>query len=1095
MHIPLLRSFALVVLFLTLAGTAGAQSIAINEVLSSNDNTNVDDEGDYQDWVELYNFGDEPVDLTGFGLSDDWENPYKWTFPSGTIEPGEFLIVWASNKDRVSDGVYHTNFAISAGGEEIVLWAPGGEAPLDSFPPTPLLADQSMGRVPDGTGDWRLFDTPTPGASNGEGGVIGRLTPPSFSQTGGFYTSSLSLTLSNDDTENVRIYYTLDGSEPDEESALYEGPIQIDSRPNNDAILARKSTTRNYGGYHGPVFMATTVRAMAVREGYLPSKAVTHTYFVDPSIDSRYQLPIVSLTFDPDSLFDYDRGIYVPGAEYDRYPDKETREPAPGNFHLRGREWERPVHVEFFEPDGTRGFAMNAGTRIHGGWSRSHRMKSLRLYFRSDYDEVNAVEYPLFSEKPDVRHKRLILRNSGNDFGYTMLRDAFMTRLVNHLDLEYMAYRPSVVFLNGEFWGIHNIRERFDDRYLEGNYGVDPAAIDLLEANATADEGSNEHYRAMLEFIRSNGTETDEAYAHIRTQMDVDNFIDYYLSQIYFANTDWPQNNIKFWRKQVDYDPSQPRGHDGRWRWMLYDTDFGFDLYGGRPANHNTLRWVLDSEHHNPWESNPWSTELFRRLLENEDFKKSFVNRFADQLNTSFRPDRVLSILDETADAIRPAYDESRERWAFGQSFDYHLNPMRAFGENRVGHMRTQLNDAFSLGGSRSLTVDVSDPSAGYVRVNSVDLLPSTPGVDEDPYPWSGTYFRSVPVTLTARPAPGYRFVEWAGIDGVAGSVVSLELNRDRTVTAVFEPYDGPVPSAHSLSSGTYSMTSWSPDEAAGTYPPHMAFFQSRVVDPVLDDDAPDLYPFAYDLTSATRVLGLGDEGFAFINTGTTNNLVEGAEGRGLGAAVLALNTQNAKDIQVSWRGRTIRPNEREYAVRLQYRVGDEGEFNDVTGQDGGVIEYRRSTTEGHQQSFGPITLPADAEGQDYVQLRWKYHYTGPVESGPRSMLAVDDIVVAATISISTDEPITLPTFRLEEPYPNPVSGSVNLAVNVPAAGDVVLEVFDVLGRRVATVIDDVLPAGRHALQWDSRSLASGVYIVRAHAGGLTQTRRLVVVK
>src|SRR5690625_7477362 len=124
---------------------------------------------------------------------------------------------------------------------------------------------------------------------------------------------------------------------------------------------------------------------------------------------------------------------------------------------------------------------------------------------------------------------------------------------------------------------------------------------------------------------------------------------------------------------------------------------------------------------------------------------------------------------------------------------------MRACGENRVGHMRSQLTDAFSLAGSGSLSVDVSDPSAGYVRVNSVDLLPSTPGVDEDPYPWSGTYLRSVPVTLTARPALGYRFVEWAGIDGVAGSVVSLELNRDRTVTADLEPYDGPVTPAHSL--------------------------------------------------------------------------------------------------------------------------------------------------------------------------------------------------------------------------------------------------------------------------------------------------------
>ena len=1076
--------------------SAAGQSLVVNEIQSSNQSTIVDDDGDYEDWIELYNYGNEPIDLTGFGLSDNPSRPFKWIFPSGTIGPGEFLLVWASNKDREAGGVYHTSWAISKDGEDILLSDPVGNV-VDAVPAMAIPPDRSFGRVPDASPNWQILEEPTPGHSNGDGGPL-RLAPPSFSQDPGFYAEPFELSLTVDEP-GVQVFYTLDGSTPDTTSIVFNEPVRV-PHVREGQRLADHETAPDTLWREPPddIFTGTVVRAVAYRDGALPSDMIVGTFLVAPDILTRYDLPVVSLSFEEDDLFGYRDGIYVPGAVYDSlYNELTLPRNRHANYTQRGREWERPVHVEFFEPDGRRGFAINVGARIHGGASRAQRLKSLRLYFRSDYDDINIVDYPLFLEKPDVNHKRLLLRNSGTDFGYSMIRDGFMTRLVNHLDLDMMAYRPAVVFLNGEFWGIQNIRERIDDRYIESNHGVDPAELDLIEMSGVrtdAIEGDNVHYQAFLDYIRSNDLSQNDAFEEVSRRIDVDNFTDYQVSQIYFGNRDWPGNNIKYWRKRVNYDPSQPAGHDGRWRWLLYDTDYGFNLNNNSGIDHNTLAFALADEHNN-WPNPRWGTEILRTLLANDDYRRRFATRFADLLNSSFRAERVLGILDESAAEVSTAIPHHTDRW--GSFVDWHqdIDAMRAFGEARPEFVRQHLQDEFELGEEVTLTVDVSDASAGYVQVNSVRLTPSSAGVDEEVYPWSGVYFDDLPVHLMARANPGYRFVEWRGADLPSGQSIVVDLDRSTSITAVFEPYDGPVPSAHPLSSGTYSMTAWSPDEAAGTYPPNMAFFQSRVVDPILGHDTPDLYQFAYDLTSATRVLGLGDEGVAFINTGTTNNLVEGADGRGLGAAVLALDTRGVEGIEVSWRGRTIRTNERQYAIRLQYRVGDAGEFRDMLGRDGGVIEYRRSTTEGHHQSYGPVELPADADGQDYVQLRWMYHYTGPVGSGPRSMLAIDDIHVTADIYTSVEDDMQPLTFSLQEPYPSPTSGPVNLALTVPHAGDVVVEVFDVLGRRVATVVDDVLPAGRHAWTWSPNMLSAGVYILRARTADEHQVKRFVYVR
>ncbi len=196
---------------------------------------------------------------------------------------------------------------------------------------------------------------------------------------------------------------------------------------------------------------------------------------------------------------------------------------------------------------------------------------------RSDYGE-NRINHRIFPDLPYDSYNRLILRNSGQDFFVrsTMFRDAFLQELVRDFNFDTQAYRPVIVFINGEYWGIQNFRERYDTDYLARNYNVDAGRIDMLEDNAEIQEGSNEHYNEMLDYIRENDITRDHHYEHITTMIDVDNFLDYISTQAFIRNIDWPGNNNDYWRLQTEYDPDAPPGHDGRWRWMLVDTDAAF---------------------------------------------------------------------------------------------------------------------------------------------------------------------------------------------------------------------------------------------------------------------------------------------------------------------------------------------------------------------------------------------------------------------------------------------------------------------------------------------------------------------------------------
>jgi hypothetical protein len=800
-----------------------AQQITINEFMSSNSATIADEDGDFEDWIEVYNFGTEPVNLSGFGISDDADEPFRWVFPEVTIQPEGFLLVWASGKNRTNTlQPLHTNFSIKAEGEELLLSNPTGQI-ICEIAPLNLPTDISYGQNPDAGGVWLYFDEPTPGESNATQGYSEILEPPIFSHNGGFYSDEFELTLSHPDPE-VTIYYTLDGSIPDPDNLegtvyyyknqypqnvgdpfgdsltgsfithSYNQPITISDRSLHPDSITHRSSTWHFDPEYfpeNPVFKGTAIRVYVFKEGALPCQLKTETYFITPLQNNRYSLPVFSLAIPEASLFDYENGIYVAGVNFDNWrldnPDAVPREATPANYHNRGDQWEYPGNIELFETDHAIAVInQQAGLRIHGGNGRAYSRKTLRFYARSEYG-CNFFEYRLFNDKYSC-YKRFLLRNSGDDGFETNFRDAFIQTLAKNLLPDIQDYRPAILFINGEYWGIHNLRERYDKYYINRVYEVAMLDIDLLTGPGFIVEGDASHYNETIAFIENNSMEIEDNYNYIKTRIDVDNFIDYQLINIFSRNVDWPGNNIDYWRKRTDdYEPDAPYGHDGRWRWLIYDTDAGMAGWGNW-YQHNML--VFATVEGNPtWPNPDWSTFLLRSLLKNDEFRIAFINKYADLLNTEFHPNRINQVFNQLLDKIEPEIAEHLQRWDRPQSYNHWLafcDTMYNYAIQRHHYQKFHITDFFDLEGYYNIQLSVSNQWHGHVKINTIEINENS-SFDENPYPWTGLYFKGIPISIEAIPRPGYVFSHWEGDASGNIPVISLTPDDDISVVAHFE--------------------------------------------------------------------------------------------------------------------------------------------------------------------------------------------------------------------------------------------------------------------------------------------------------------------
>jgi hypothetical protein len=672
----------------------------------------------------------------------------------------------------------HSNFELSAAGEELVLTRPGGTT-ADRIRFGPIERDLSFGRQPDGGGDWYYFEQPTPGTANLTPGTTEWLAPPAFSHPAGFYTNDFELRLEAPAGAEVR--YTLDGAEPDAGSPLYLAPLAIRSRTGTPNDLSRIPTVPGGPVPAGEVFKGWVVRARTFKDGARASPAVTRTFWVTPRGRDRYSLPVVSLATARSNFFAPDIGIYIPGLA------------AGGNYSQRGPEWERPVHVEFHETNGAVAFAQDGDVKIHGNTSQGFPIKGLDLDGTGGRGR-QPFRHRIFPDRARTEFEHVLLRPTGHDQQRAFMRDEMMQSLAAETGAESQAARACVVFLNGEYWGLHYLKEKEDAEFV-GYYGDVPLdRLDYLEGYAAAKAGDTAHYEALLAFLAGNELGEPDAFAEVSTRLDVPNYIDYKVCEVFFYR--WDIGNHRLWR---------PRTPEGRWRWLQFDNDVGWGgFWAESPAwEFNMLRAVLTPDGVLHGHNNETTTYLLRRLVANPGFRRDFINRFCDLLNTTFTPAHTLARIEAFAAILEPEMAEHTRRWRAPASlgeWQTQVRALREYAERRPAFARLHLQQQFNLRDPAQLTVSVSNPQAGQIRVNTLSLDPPPER------PWTGSYFQGHSLSLTAVSRPGYRFAGWRGLLGVEAPTVTLRLNGDLAVQADFVVADELRPSLRIMSSGLPGM-------------------------------------------------------------------------------------------------------------------------------------------------------------------------------------------------------------------------------------------------------------------------------------------------
>ncbi|MCL2488727.1 MAG: CotH kinase family protein, partial [Oscillospiraceae bacterium] len=657
-----------------------------------------------------------------------------------------------------------------------------------------------------------------------------------FSVPAGLYKQTVNLELSTAYTNGI-VRYTTNGSIPTASSTQYTTPIVINDRSNDMEVLAR-FTNIGWGNYQPPsnrIFKATTIRARAFLPNGTPlGDVLTSSYFVNPNMDTRYGgLPIVSLTTDQSNFFDNARGIYVNN-----------------NFEQRGSDWERPIHMEMFETNGARVVNQDMGVRINGNATRGIPQKSLRLYAKSKYDPLNpSVAYDIFQGKdlawdgtPVEKYDTLILRNSGNDNRESLFRDALVQRLARDLKTDYQDARQSVVFLNGEFWGIYNIRPRRQESFFANRYKCKESLVAQLEIGYWAwvatgdnleivagDQSDKNLYVEMRNFIKNNSMTIPANYQKAQEYLDIDAFIDYHIVQMYSCNKDSMGNNVGIWRYKTDgYQPDAPYGQDGRFRWYLFDTDmtFGFNDDYDPVNDHADVNYnffiVLLGENPDKYWFNDTDSAISGGLFKNIEFRNKFINRYCDLMNTTYKPENVIAQIDGFANPIRAFMPEQINRWRVPSSTNYwesQIGIMKSFAANRPGITLNHIKNRYSFAEPQTLSVS-ADSARGSIKVNDLKWQSA----------FSGKYFPGMTQTITAQAKTGYVFSKFTVKNNATNQTTEYttsEINvtigtAGNTVEAIFiedTPQIPPAPTGVTAQPDNGSATvSWNSTPWTQTY-------------------------------------------------------------------------------------------------------------------------------------------------------------------------------------------------------------------------------------------------------------------------------------
>ncbi|MDO4864509.1 MAG: CotH kinase family protein, partial [Ruminococcus sp.] len=584
---------------------------------------------------------------------------------------------------------------------------------------------------------------------------------------------------------------------------------------------------------------------------------VTKTYFVGTTASGYYKdMKVVSLVTDPDNLFGYENGIYVRGKTYDDYQNQQNpqnpqdpqdpQQPGgpgqgwvfpgfggggaggiggwgdwgfnfmnpweiPANYNQKGRDWERVASFEMFDC-GESVVKQNVGIRIKGAASRNSVQKSFTIYARQDYGKSD-LEYDFFdgtatkakSGKAIKKYENIVIRNGGNDAGGFYFRDSVNQQLVADRDMATQAMSECILFIDGEFWGIYQITEKVSDDYIKSHYGVAKSDVALIK-NSELEEGTEQDlndWEQLLDGV-ANGSITYKQFAE---KVDVQSFMDYFSAEIYFANSDWPQNNTAVWRSNFA-DPENPYS-DGKWRMFLFDTELGQGMYGTQQNSANAdsfsrIRQNTDT-----------LSKAFTKLMSDKDFAAEFSRTFMDIANYNFDTEKTTAEIEKFMKYSEPVVD-TYERFSFTSQgagkFQQEANTVSSFYRSRFDNAVRTLKQAASLTSELSNVTVQTDTSKGTVKLNTLSLNESS---------WTGKYHSDYDMTATAEPLEGAAFDHWeiTGTELTSGSTtsetISFKADGDVTVRAV---YDGEaVVTTASTSAATTTTTTTATTSAATT--------------------------------------------------------------------------------------------------------------------------------------------------------------------------------------------------------------------------------------------------------------------------------------
>lgn len=725
-------------LFCLLLFSPPAQSqIVINEYTAANTTgADVDNFGQYEDWVELYNSGSSAVSLVGYYMSDNSNNPTKWQFPStaGTIPANGFVKVICSGLNTSTAGWYHTNFKLTqCKPEEIVLCDPSGTI-IDSLTMRRNQADDTWGRKPDGSNNWEIFQGGTIGASNNSAtSYTSYATRPLLSVQAGFYSSGQTVSISSPDP-NVTIYYTVNGSVPTTSSTLYSGPVSISST------------------------QVLRARAFSSTATILPSFIESNTYF----INEPHTVAVVSIY--GDNVMQLMNGTQS-------YPE---------------------TGLEYFDAGGVFRSEVTGETNKHGNDSWAYNQRGIDFVTRDQFGYDYAIKWKLFHRKQRNKFQRIIIKAAANDNypfepGSAHIRDAYVHDLSQqgHLHLDERSYEPCILYVNGQYWGVYEIREKVDDNdFTSYYYDQDEPYIQMLKTwgSTWSEYGGPQaqtDWNTLSAFITSNNMATAANWNYVDSLYNWKSLVDYIILNSVCVTSDWLNWNTMWWRGL------DTLGDKKKWRYCLWDNDatFGHYInYTGIPDTSPNADPCNPESLPNP--GGQGHIPVLNALMANPTFNQYYITRYADLMNTSLSCDTMINLLDTLIAHITPEMPGQVAKWGGSMTgWQTNVTTMSNYIQARCVALQQGMIDCYNLTGPYNITIDVSPAGAGTVDVNSLHL---------DQFPWNGVYYGGVPTLLSAAPtSSSYTFDHWEILDVPTPSTtddsISVDLTQSQTIVAVFK--------------------------------------------------------------------------------------------------------------------------------------------------------------------------------------------------------------------------------------------------------------------------------------------------------------------